>query len=189
MIAYLQGNIRAKTEKGIILDTGGVGYLVHLPLTILEKVNEQDEVEFFIETRVREDDISLYGFETFEQLQLFQTVTSISGVGAKIGLELLAQDPDKIKSAIAAKDTQYLSKIHGVGKKTAERLIVELKNKIGWNGSQSAHRGLNDEESNDAENALLSLGYQKYEIRKILKDMPDNIKDVEDIVTYFLQNV
>ncbi len=189
MIAYLQGTIRKKFEKSIILDTGQIGYLVHIPLPIIEKINEKEDIELFIHTKVREDDISLYGFESMEQLELFQSVTSVSGVGAKTGLEILSKDPEKIKSAIVSKDVAYLSKTPGIGKKTAERLIVELKNKVDFDITKTPHSSSDRGEDDAALNALLSLGYQKYEVNRVLKKMPDDIQDIEEIVTYFLQNV
>lgn len=188
MIAYLQGTVRKKNEKGIIVDTGSIGYLVYLPQTIHDKMKEKQDIELFIETRVREDDISLYGFETFDQLELFKAVTNITGVGAKIGLEVLSRDPEKVKAAIMSKDIAFLSKIPGVGKKTAERLIMELKSKTDWNIGELKHQGL-DHEDDDAMNALISLGYQKHEVRKVLRAMPDDVTDVEEVVTYFLQNI
>lgn len=189
MIASLEGTIKKKTEKGVIVDTGNIGYFVHVPTSALEKLNEKDETLFYIDTRVREDDISLYGFETWDQLELFQAVTSISGIGPKIGLELLSQDPDKIKSAIANKDVEALSKVPGIGKKSAERLIVELKNKIDWDLTASPHQGLDRPGSNDVMTALMNLGYHKHEIKEVLNTMPDELETPEDIVAYFLKHV
>lgn len=189
MIAYLQGTILKKFEKTAIIQTGQIGYLVHLPAPTLANINENEETELFIETRVREDDISLYGFETLSQQELFNAVTGISGVGAKIGMEVLAQDPEKIKAAIIAKDVAFLTKINGIGKRTAERMIVDLQNKVTTTHLEPIHQGLDEEQNHDVIEALTSLGYQQYEINKVLKRMPDNITDVEEMVTYFLQNV
>lgn len=189
MIAYIQGTVLKKFEKAAIIQAGQIGYLVNLPAPTLANLNEKEDAEFFIETRVREDDISLYGFKTLSQQDLFQSVTSISGVGAKIGMEILAEDPEKIKAAIIAKDAAYLTKINGIGKRTAERMIVELKNKLTTTELPPVHQGLDQEQSHDVTEALISLGYQKYEINKVLKRMPDEIVEVEEIVTYFLQNV
>lgn len=189
MIASIEGTITKKTEKSIIVDTGNIGYLVHVPASLLETLKEKEEIRFFIDTRVREDDISLYGFETWDQLELFQSVTSISGIGPKIGLELLSQNPEKIKAAIVNKDVAALSKVPGIGKKSAERLIVELKNKVDWDITASPHQGLDRDENHDTVAALMNLGYRKHEIREVLKSMPEKIKTPEDMVAYFLQNV
>lgn len=189
MIASIEGIIKKKTAKGVIVDTGNIGYLVHVPTSILERVSEKEEVLYYIDTRVREDDISLYGFETWDQLELFQAVTSISGIGPKIGLELLSQDPEKIKAAIGNKDVDELSKVPGIGKKSAERLIVELKNKVDWDISASPHQGLGFPEDNDAIRAIMGLGYHKHEVKEVLKSMPENITIPEEVIAYFLQNV
>ncbi|MBU0667974.1 Holliday junction branch migration protein RuvA [Patescibacteria group bacterium] len=189
MIAYLQGTVQKKFEKSIILVAGQVGYLVHLAGPVIEKINEKEEIELFIQTKVREDDISLYGFETIEQLELFKAVTNVSGIGPKIGLEILSADPAKIKSAIAGKDVAYLSKIPGIGKKTAERLIVELKNKVDWDIIENLHTEEEKDLNNDIITALSGLGYQRYEINRVLKKMPENITEVEEAITYFLRNV
>lgn len=189
MIAYLQGTIHKKFPKAVILNTGNVGYLVHVPLPVEENLKEKDETELYIHTRVREDDISLYGFETLDQLDFFKTLLGINGVGAKLAMDILGQKTDMVKSAILSGDTAFLSKIPGIGKKTAERIIVELKNKIDPSSLLTAATVNTHDIDNDAIIALLSLGYQRYEINRVLKTMPDEINNAEKIVTYFLQNV
>lgn len=189
MIASIEGTITKKTDKGVIVDTGNIGYFVALPSSIHENLKEKEEAFFYIDTRVREDDISLYGFETWEQIELFKAVTSISGVGPKIGLELLSSDPEKIKAAIVNKDVEALTKVPGIGKKSAERLIVELKNKVDWDITTSTHQGLGRPEDDDAVQAIMGLGYHKHEVKEILKKMPEDITTPEEVVAYFLQNV
>jgi Holliday junction DNA helicase RuvA len=191
VIAYLKGTIQKKLEKSLILNTGQVGYLIHVPIPTLEKINEKEDTELYIYTKVREDDISLYGFESLEQRKFFETIISISGVGPKLGLEILSKDPEKVKTAIISKDIAFLSHIPGIGKKTAERLIIELKNKVDLDieALGHTHQGLDSETDNDALNAIMSLGYQKFEINNVLRKMPKEITEVEDIVKYFLQNV
>jgi len=189
MIAFLQGTIKKKFEKSIILDTGNIGYLVSAPTPLLERFNEKDDIELFIHTKVREDDISLFGFDSIEELDFFKTLININGIGAKLALEILSQNSEKVKAAILSEDTAYLSKIPGIGKKTAERIIVELKNKVDWKIDAQVHQGLGNELNDDAMNALMSLGYQKFEIVRVMKKLPDDINSVEEIVTFFLQNV
>ena len=189
MIAYLQGTVKKKFEKSLILDTGNIGYLIYTPISVIEKVNEKEDTELYIFTKVREDDISLYGFESLEQQKFFEAVISISGIGPKLGLEILSQNQDNVKSAIVSKDIEFLSNIPGIGKKTAERLVIELKNKIDIDITiDHTHQGL-QEESDDAINAIMGLGYSRFEINQILKKIPEEITEVEDIVTYFLRNV
>ncbi len=191
MIAYLQGTVYKKFPKSVIINTGNVGYLVHIPLPVEENLKEKDEVELYIHTKVREDDISLYGFETLEQLEFFKLLLGVNGVGAKLATDILSQKTDEVKAAILNGDIPFLSKIPGIGKKTAERIIVELKNKIDPASLLPATPGQQNSGSidSDAIIALISLGYQRYEINRVLKAMPEDIRDAEKIVTYFLQNV
>lgn len=189
MISYLNGIVRLKQEKSLILDIGSIGYLVSTPLPTLEKLSTDDPVELYIHTRVREDEISLYGFETLKQMKFFETIISINGVGPKLGIEILSHNPEKIQSAIVKQDVLYLTSVPGIGKKTAERIIVELKNKIEQEFPLGEHQGLKQEENDDIMEALIKLGYQKYHISQILKKMPEEITEIEEIVTYFLRNV
>lgn len=189
MIAYLQGTIKKKFEKNIIIDTGNIGYLVSAPIPLLDKFNEKDDIALFIHTKVREDDISLYGFDTIEELDFFKTLININGIGAKLAMEILSQNSDRVKSAILSEDTAYLTKIPGIGKKTAERIIVELKNKADWKIDTNLHGSISTDLNEDAINALMSLGYQKFEIVRVMKKLPEDTKTVEEIVTFFLQNV
>lgn len=191
MIAYLNGKIKKKLVKSLILDTGGVGYLVYVTANFLEKSSEGQPLEMYIHTRVLEDDISLFGFENILELQFFKTMLSVNGIGAKTAMEILAHDQDKIKSAIISGDIEYLCKVPGIGKKTAERIIVELKNKVSITDIGRLHSTLTAETkvSEDAVNAIMTLGYQKFEISRVLKYLPAEIKELEAIVTYFLRNV
>lgn len=189
MIAFLKGAVKKKLTRSIILDTGDIGYEVYISQPLHEKIGEDDATELFIHTRVREDDISLYGFETFGEIEFFKTLLSINGIGAKLALEILSKNPENVKAAILEKDIAYLNKIPGIGKKTAERIIVELKNKIDWKDVARAPGGLRTEVNDDAVEAIMNLGYQKFEINKVLKDLPKEIEQAEEIITYFLRNV
>lgn len=190
MIAYLNGKTLKVNKKSIILDVSGVGYLIHCPGPTLEKVTIDEPSEFYIFTRVREDDISLYGFDTMEELEFFKLVLSVNGVGAKTAIDIMSQNLDNVKNAIAGADTAFLSKIPGIGKKTAERIIVELKSKIDFIPIQREHGTmLPSNDDNEAIDALINLGYQKYEILRILKKLPSEITQTEEVITYFLRNV
>jgi Holliday junction DNA helicase RuvA len=189
MIGYLTGTIQKKLAKNLILNVEKVGYLVHVPAPLLEEVKEKQELELYIHTKVREDDISLYGFKSFAELEFFKLILGVNGIGPKLGLEIISHAPDKVQIAILQNDIIFLSKIPGIGKKTAERLVVELKNKI--NLGDISHLSATNETSqnNDAISALETLGYQKFEIIKILKKIPKDITETEEIITYFLRNV
>ena len=191
MIAYLKGQILKKTEKGIILDTGNVGYLVSLPANLLSSTEESAQAEFFIHSHIREDAFDLYGFENYSQLTFFKTLISVSGIGPKSGLEILSNDTDKIKAAILNEDVDYLCKIPGIGQKTAKRIILELKNKIEIETPDSLGKNYKSYESginNDVLEALLKLGYQRHHINQTLRNLPKEMKEAEEIITYFLKN-
>lgn len=215
MIAYLKGTILKKTEKGIILDTGNVGYLVYVPATLLANLQEnsrktsevpstgknskhQDhyQIELFIHSNIREDAFDLYGFSTYSDLTFFKTLISVSGIGPKSALEILSNDTNKIKAAILNEDSAYLCKIPGIGQKTAKRLILELKNKIEiddisslGNSSNFSKLASNSEAHPDAIDALIRLGYQRHQVTKTLRGIPVEITKAEEVITYFLKNI
>lgn len=185
MIAYLKGKILKKIDKGIILDTGNVGYLIHLSAPLLEEILLQQEKEFFIHSQIREDAFDLYGFDKIEDLDFFKSLISVNGIGPKIALEILSTSVEKIKNAIVNEELGYLCKIPGIGQKTAKRLILELKGKIDIDlGKETI-----DDFNHDAVEALIKLGYQRHHITKNLKELPKEIKKAEDIITYFLKNI
>lgn len=189
MIAYLTGKVLKKLEKTVILDTGNIGYLVHLPAPLFEKIEIKQDLELYIYTKVREDDISLFGFATLADMDFFKQLISVNGIGPKLGMEILSVEADKVKGAIVSSNLQLLCKIPGIGKKTAERIVIELKNKVVPEDLNRIHSQLGKEPDEDAINAIMSLGYQKYEILRILKDMPEETKTTEEMITYFLRNV
>lgn len=193
MIAYLKGNVLKKIEKGIILDTGNVGYLVHPPAALLESLKESQAVELFIYSNIREDAFDLYGFENYNQLTFFKTLLSVSGIGPKTGLEIMNGDVQKIKLAILNEDHNYIKKVPGIGEKTAKRMILELKSKIEMEdisalGNSSNKTLTSSEPHPDATEALLRLGYQRQQVTKTLRNMPTEIIEAEEVITYFLKN-
>lgn len=191
MIAYLKGQILKKTEKGVILDTGNIGYLVSLPGNLLQSLQELSQAEFFIHSHIREDAFDLYGFATYGQLTFFKTLISVSGIGPKSGLEILSNDTSRIKAAILREDSAYLCEIPGIGQKTAKRIILELKNKIEIESPEGPEKNSKLYESGidkEALEALLKLGYQRHQISQTLRNLPAEMKAAEEIITYFLKN-
>lgn len=132
MIGKLRGYIDAVREDSLILDVGGVGYLVFASARTLQALQEESEqVSLYIETHVREDHIHLYGFMSAMEQDMFLTVTKVQGVGAKMGLAILSVfDPTEIANIILAQDKTSLTRVSGVGKRIAERIVTELKNKL-----------------------------------------------------------
>ena len=191
MIAYLKGKVLNKTEKDIILNTGNIGYSVRLPKPTLEKIKEKEELELFIHSHIREDAFDLYGFTKHEELDFFKLLITINGIGPKIALEILTLPIEKTKLAIAEDDSNYISRIPGIGSKKAKRIILELKGKIEISDlhTSRSQKNLNNENIDDeAIEALVKLGYQRHEIKNRLRKIPQSIKTTEDIITYFLKN-
>lgn len=190
MISFLEGTIEFKGAKFIILKTdGGVGYKVFCSEETLHKIPEKnDKVKLWTHLQVREDALELYGFLNFAELDLFQTLNSISGIGPKSALGVLNVAPvDTIKKAIAAGDTSYLTRVSGIGKKTAEKIVLELRDKMAGKGINVDAPELKEEA--DALEALVSLGYSQREAREALQAVPREILSAEKRVKEALKKL
>src|SRR3989440_10690105 len=167
VIAALRGDIIARGAGHVVVEVAGVGYKVFVP-----RHPSRDGVLLHTHQVVREDDQSLYGFETREELALFEMLISVSGVGPKAGLAILSvARPAEIAGAIASGDTAVLARAPGVGKKTAERLIVDLKGKIGRVAGLPV-TGATLTAEDDAQAALVALGYTTSEAATALRNAP-----------------
>lgn len=179
MIAYLSGKILEKQTNTVIVDVGGVGYEVFIPLSTFYELGETgSDVQLRIYTNVREDAIQLFGFKTEREKEIYLRLISVQGVGAKSGITMLSgMSADEIVMAIKTENLAKLTAIPGVGKKTAERLVVELRDKISElasgssaGSSMSAVAGIGQEDVfDDALSALVNLGYQKNAAEKALQ--------------------
>ena len=189
MISSLNGKVKSKQEKNIVVNVNGVGYLVSVPRPVLEKIEEGQSIELSIHTNVREDDISLYGFLTKEEWRFFRLLLTVSGVGPKSALEILSMPLARVQQAIAKKDVAALTRIPGIGKKTAERIIVDLQGKV--KEQLMEEEALPDEKTanEDIVQALVSLGYHRHQVLSGLKKVPTEIADEKTIIKYFLQNI
>jgi len=157
MIGSLRGKLLVKRPDSVLIDVHGVGYQVHLPLNILSRLpNEGHEVFLHIYTHVREDSLQLYGFLAEEEKRIFTTLLGITGIGPKMALNILSGlSLDEFLKALETEDVAMLCRIPGLGKKTAHRLILELREKL------PAATGLRDRVFDDALSALINLGYKK----------------------------
>lgn len=190
MIAYLAGNVIAKQDRSLVLDVRGVGYLVHVTRGLAEKVQESQELKLYTHTNVREDDLSLFGFALPAEWQFFKLLLTVSGIGPKSALEILNAPISKIRQAIAKKDVVTLTNIPGIGKKTAERICVDLQGKV--KSELLEENSLvedSHEEREDIVQALVSLGYHRQQVLQGLKKIPTEIAGEEAIIKYFLQNI
>lgn len=187
MIAQIEGKIAGIKGNSVILMVGGIGYQIALSAYTLGKVAGQDQVLFHIHTHVREDILALYGFLSEEELLMFELLISISGIGPKVALSILSiADVKTIRTAVVNKDPSILTRVSGVGKKTAERVIIELQNKVESVGIEDQESALSGQ---DAIEALTSLGYSVTEAREALKLVSPEIKDVSSRVRQALRNL
>lgn len=179
MIALIRGSLAYKSIDHVIIDVGGVGYRLYIPLSTFYSLPDEGEISLFTHTHVREDALLLYGFLSMEEKELFVTLIGISGIGPKLAVNILSNIPARdLKRAIATGDIKCLSGLPGIGKKTAERLVLELKDKIGpidglpdEPGTQPSDKSLKDDLINDVLSALVNLGYKENQARKVLENM------------------
>ena len=181
MIAFLSGKLLEKNANQVIVDVGGVGYEVAIPLSTFYEIGEVGEtVELRVYTNVREDAIQLFGFKTQREKDLYMRLISVQGVGAKSGITMLSgMSADEIISALRTENLAKLTSIPGVGRKTAERLVVELRDKVGElaagvsaGASMAAAAGMGAEDVyDDALSALVNLGYQRNAAEKALQQV------------------
>jgi holliday junction DNA helicase RuvA len=177
MIASLQGKIESLGTDSAVINVGGIGFLVYMPTSTLSTLGTPGrEVKLYTHFHLREDNASLYGFESADELRLFETLTSVSGIGPKLGMALLsAMGVDQIVMAIATANADLLTTTPGVGKKTASRIILELKDKIGagWAVTPAAQI---TQENMDVLAALAQLGYSAAEATRAVATLPEDKK-------------
>jgi Holliday junction DNA helicase RuvA len=176
MIGSLRGKIISKTDKFVILETAGVGYKVSVSPDVVSKASATGtELFLFIHTHVREDSLDLYGFLGEEDLSFFEMLLGVSGIGPRSALAILgiASIPT-LRQAIGTGDTSYLTKISGIGKKTAERIVIELRDKLA-DKNMSEKNGTSLRDELDALEALKSLGYSQNEAREALKKVAPEV--------------
>jgi holliday junction DNA helicase RuvA len=184
MIGSLKGTIQHKGSNYVILETAGVGYKVFVTPTLMFTLKVGDSLSVVTLTYVREDQLTLYGFETLPELEFFELLLTVSGVGPKSGLGIMSlASLDMIKSAIVSEDPSVFTKVSGIGRKTAERVIIELKDKLKDQASSAPVA----KEHSDALDALLALGYSQQEARDALKAVPADTKNLQDKVKLALK--
>ena len=189
MIASLQGIIDAVSKDGLIVNVNGVGFKVSVTTSVLSELGVVGrDVKLYTHFHIREDDMSLFGFGSLDELKLFETLISVSGLGPKTGMAMLsAMSADQVALAIASGSVETLTTIPGIGKKTADRLILELKDKVGG-VMISTPAGRAAQENADVVGALVSLGYSVQETTKAVNALPSGKKfTLEEKVKLTLQ--
>ncbi len=201
MIAYLKGKLEIKTKGYIVIEVAGVGYKVYMPENATQKLGEiGQEVKVHTFMRVREDDVSLYGFITNEELRMFELLLSVSGIGAKGALTILSNvTPSSFAIAVISNDVNVLKKLPGIGPKTAQRIILELKDKLKKEqeivteetaeNTELQEVIVDDEKITEAVSALQVLGYSRKEIADALVNVDLKTLSVEDIIRKGLANL
>ena len=178
MIAQIKGTVLESTPLLVVLEAAGIGYEVHIPITTSERVPAIGaECSLFIHSAYREDSATLYGFATREDRDFYRLlIEKVSGIGPKIGISMLSRmSTELLRSAIASSDVALLSKCPGIGKKTAERLVIELKDKMGLASTSSPPRAgevvASAEPSTfqDAVASLITLGYKPADADKLVR--------------------
>ena len=197
MIARLRGSLLESSYTACVIEAGGVGYEAAIPLSTFEKLpHTGEEVSLFIHTQVREDAISLFGFATAEERALFRLLISVSGIGGKLALNVLSAMPAaNFCQAVTTGDIKMLSRINGIGRRTAERLVVELKEKLSDFCNTPAGIPASAPEvmsaMSDAALALEQLGYKREEIDKVLRklsaELPEDGAGCENLLRKALQ--
>lgn len=191
MISFLRGKVKLARFGLIILDVNGVGYkvVVNPQIAIPENiVDSQKDVELFIHEHIREDADDLYGFLEYQELELFQRLISVNGVGPKAALNIMsAAESGKIISAIQNEDMTFFTSISGIGKKAAAKIILDLKAKI--SGIEAGNIISLSHDADDVSDALVSLGYKRPDIAKMIIQIPESEKTSEAKIKWLLKHM
>ena len=186
MFGHITGKIFDLKPTKVIVKSGGVGFLVHSTIACTEKLKIGHEADFWTYTAVRENAIDLYGFPTEEELRVFELLLTVSGIGPKSALGILGVAGVKaIEQAVGTGDTSAITKISGIGKKTAEKIVLELSGKL-----VSDQKGGNmQNEDVDVFEALKSLGYREKDIQEVIKNLPKDLQGTNVKIKYVLKNL
>lgn len=198
MIGFVKGILAEKGDGYIIVDVGGIGYEIFVPANSGAYLcGEGEQVKVYTSMMVREDDVSLYGFSRKGELDAFKKLITVNGVGAKAGLSILsAFTLEQLQEAIAFEDSKALTKANGIGKKTAERIVLELKDKFDAAGvsasetvGEAVRGGAVPDERAEALEALIALGYTRGEAAGALAHVKDTGISAEDYIKAALKNL
>ena len=191
MIAHIKGILTEKFDNSVIIDVNGVGYEVALSAIDYDQLSLDDEVKLYTYHLVREQSEELFGFTSLAAKKLFELLISVQGVGPKAGMAILSLAPaEEVRNAIANADSAYISKASGVGKKSAERVIVNLRDKVGlptYYGRKNEPQAKQPLENDEALDALMALGLNLSDATKALEGVDPNLS-VEDRIRAALKN-
>jgi len=185
MLGYIKGKVLDIRASKVVVEASGLGYLVHGTPSYLSRLRPDKEVAFWLHTAVRENDISLYGFESQDELRMFEMLLGVSGIGPKSALAVLGvAGLAALEEAISSGETASLTKIAGIGKKTADKIVLELGGKLNKRTDSKTAR-----EDSDVFDALKSLGYRDRDVSEIMKDMPKDIAGANEKIKWALKSL
>lgn len=190
MISHLSGTLLHANDRFLVIDVSGVGYKVRVTPDTLQKLSgiPHKKVSLWTHLIVREDVLDLYGFQDEHEMDFFEMLISVSGIGPKSALGILGVAPiEHLREAIANGDTSTLTKVSGIGSKGAQKIILELRDKLGGSGVVVTRGALKEE--HDAIEALCALGYAEREAREALKHVPQNITGTNTRIKEALKNL
>ncbi|WP_343563317.1 Holliday junction branch migration protein RuvA [Sphingobacterium sp.] len=193
MYEYFNGKLAYKAPTHVVIDVSGIGYYVHISLYTFSQIKDQENCKLFISLQVREDSHTLYGFATEGEKKLFENLISVSGIGPNTGRMILSSNtPDEIQSAIANGQVALIQKIKGIGPKTAQRLILELQDKLKKQGVEALSPTIQSQSVPDeALSALVMLGFNKVAAEKVLNTIlkTESNLSVEDMIKLALKRL
>lgn len=186
MIGSIKGQISLIDGDNVIVETGGVGYKVMVPASVSSK-REGDKIQLFTYTHVKEEALDLFGFENIKDLKLFEYLIGVNGVGPKTALTLFSfSDRDSIINAVVQGDVDFFTRVPRLGKKNAQKIIIELKNKFGDDSSLDLSR-TDSAEDKEVIDALKNFGFSAKESKDALKNIEDKDVDTEEKIKYALK--
>lgn len=195
MISYIKGDVKEISEEGFVIENNNIGYFINSTLTSLSNIQINNEYKIYTSMQVREDDISIYGFYSKEELEMFLLLISVSSIGPKIALGMLSSiSSDEIKLAIVNNDIDKLTKAKGIGKKTASRIILELVDKVKKMALPDASKieqvsPVENDNLSVARDALKNLGYMENDIARVLNELRDADLSLEGLIKESLKRL
>lgn len=193
MISYIKGEIAKKGLDYIIVDNNNMGYYISTSFSTLNRLKEKEHAMILTYMHVREDIVALYGFLTQDEMDLFKKLITVNGIGPKAGLAVLSTyEANTLKEIILKEDADRMAKVPGIGKKTASKIILELKDKVGTLESLPVGEGSfvsTGRDTSDILDALISLGFSSYDAKNTLDSMDIEGKNENDIIKEALKNI
>jgi len=195
MISYIKGEVVKKGLDYLVLENNNIGYYINTSLSTLNKLSDGERAIILTYMHIREDIIALYGFLTQDERDLFKKLISVNGVGPKVGLAILSTyEANTVKEIILKDDAVKMSKVPGIGKKTASKIILELKDKVGTleslpRGTENKYVTETTNEVSDVLDALVALGFGLFDAKKALDSMDLTGKSEKDIIKEALKNI